>query len=248
MSMAIEVKLNMFEGPLDLLLHLIEKNKVDIYDIPISEITEQYLEYVRAMEEEDLDVMSEFLVMAATLLKIKTKMLLPKLEEEEDEDDPREELVRRLIEYKIYKYASIQLKDREYEAAKVFFKQKKLPEEVLMYREEVHPKDVIGDLTLLELQKVFQFVMRKRVDKLDPIRSKFGEIKREEISLEDKLIEVENLIFKKRQLIFRELLEGQESKEMVVVTFLSILELIKVGKVNVIQEGIGQEIQIQALG
>ncbi|MDD4371453.1 MAG: segregation/condensation protein A [Anaerostipes sp.] len=246
--MAIEVKLNMFEGPLDLLLHLIEKNKVDIYDIPISEITEQYLEYVRAMEEEDLDVMSEFLVMAATLLKIKTKMLLPKLEEEEDEDDPREELVRRLIEYKIYKYASIQLKDREYEAAKVFFKQKKLPEEVLMYREEVHPKDVIGDLTLLELQKVFQFVMRKRVDKLDPIRSKFGEIKREEISLEDKLIEVENLIFKKRQLIFRELLEGQESKEMVVVTFLSILELIKVGKVNVIQEGIGQEIQIQALG
>ncbi|MDD3185074.1 MAG: segregation/condensation protein A [Anaerostipes sp.] len=245
--MAIEVKLNTFEGPLDLLLHLIEKNKVDIYDIPISQITEQYLEYVKAMEEEDLDVMSEFLVMAATLLKIKTKMLLPKLEEEEDEDDPREELVRRLIEYKIYKYASMQLKDREYEAAKVFFKQKRLPEEVLMYREEVNPKDVIGDLTLLELQKVFQFVMRKRVDKLDPIRSKFGEIKREEISLEDKLVEVENLIFQKRQLIFRELLEGQESKEMVVVTFLSILELIKVGKVNVIQEGIGQEIQIQAL-
>lgn len=245
--MAIEVKLNTFEGPLDLLLHLIEKNKVDIYDIPISQITEQYLEYVKAMEEEDLDVMSEFLVMAANLLKIKTKMLLPKLEEEEDEDDPREELVRRLIEYKIYKYASMQLKDREYEAAKVFFKQKRLPEEVLMYREEVNPKDVIGDLTLLELQKVFQFVMRKRVDKLDPIRSKFGEIKREEISLEDKLVEVENLIFQKRQLIFRELLEGQESKEMVVVTFLSILELIKVGKVNVIQEGIGQEIQIQAL-
>lgn len=247
MNMAIEVKLNTFEGPLDLLLHLIEKNKVDIYDIPISQITEQYLEYVKAMEEEDLDVMSEFLVMAANLLKIKTKMLLPKLEEEEDEDDPREELVRRLIEYKIYKYASMQLKDREYEAAKVFFKQKRLPEEVLMYREEVNPKDVIGDLTLLELQKVFQFVMRKRVDKLDPIRSKFGEIKREEISLEDKLVEVENLIFQKRQLIFRELLEGQESKEMVVVTFLSILELIKVGKVNVIQEGIGQEIQIQAL-
>lgn len=245
--MAIEVKLNIFEGPLDLLLHLIEKNKVDIYDIPIFEITKQYVDYVRAMQEEDLDVMSEFLVMAATLLKIKSKMLLPKQEDDEEEEDPREELVRRLIEYKIYKYASMQLKEQEYEASKVFFKEKDLPEEVLLYREEVDPKEVIGDTTLLELQKVFQFVMRKRVDKLDPIRSKFGEIKKEEISLEDKLVEVENIIFQKKRIIFRELLEGQESKEMVVVTFLSILELIKVGKVNVTQEGIGQEIQIQAL-
>ena len=97
---AIDVKLNVFEGPLDLLLHLIEKNKVNIYDIPIVTITEQYLEYVNNMEEEDLDVMSEFLVMAATLIKIKSRMLLPKDEEtEEDEEDPREELVRRLLEY-----------------------------------------------------------------------------------------------------------------------------------------------------
>lgn len=104
---AIDVKLNVFEGPLDLLLHLIEKNKVNIYDIPIVTITEQYLEYVNNMEEEDLDVMSEFLVMAATLIKIKSKMLLPKDEEDpEDEEDPREELVRRLLEYKMYKYAA----------------------------------------------------------------------------------------------------------------------------------------------
>ena len=97
--MGIDIKVNAFEGPLDLLLHLIEKNKVDIYDIPISEITSQYLDYIRSMEEEDLDVMSDFLVMAATLLKIKAKMLLPVKEEEEEEGDPREELVRRLIEY-----------------------------------------------------------------------------------------------------------------------------------------------------
>ena len=88
---AIDIKLNVFEGPLDLLLHLIEKNKVDIYDIPISEITEQYLAYIREMEEEDLDVMSDFLVMAATLLRIKAKMLLPAKEDDEEEGDPREE-------------------------------------------------------------------------------------------------------------------------------------------------------------
>lgn len=104
--MALDIKLNVFEGPLDLLLHLIEKNKVDIYDIPIAEITEQYMEYIQAMKEAKLDSMSDFLVMAATLLKIKVKMLLPAPEEEEEEGDPREELVRRLIEYKIYKYAS----------------------------------------------------------------------------------------------------------------------------------------------
>ena len=111
---AIDVKLNVFEGPLDLLLHLLEKNKVNIYDIPIVTITEQYLDYVNHMEEEDLDVMSEFLVMAATLIRIKSKMLLPKVtEDDEEEEDPRDELVRRLLEYKMYKYAASELKDLE---------------------------------------------------------------------------------------------------------------------------------------
>ena len=135
--MGIDIKVNAFEGPLDLLLHLIEKNKVDIYDIPISEITSQYLDYIRSMEEEDLDVLSDFLVMAATLLKIKAKMLLPVNEEEEEEGDPREELVRRLIEYKIYKYASLQLKEREMTAEKSFFRSPDIPPQVLAYREEI---------------------------------------------------------------------------------------------------------------
>ena len=108
---ALDVKLNVFEGPLDLLLHLIEKNKVQIFDIPIVTITDQYIEYINNMEEEDLDVMSEFLVMAATLIRIKSKMLLPKDEEvSEEEEDPRDELVRRLLEYKMYKYAACELK------------------------------------------------------------------------------------------------------------------------------------------
>lgn len=110
--MELEFKLEKFEGPLDLLLHLIDKNKVDIYDIPIAEITDQYMDYVRQMEEEDMDVMSEFLVMAATLLDIKCRMLLPKeVDEEGEEEDPRAELVQKLLEYKMYKYMSAELRD-----------------------------------------------------------------------------------------------------------------------------------------
>lgn len=244
---SIDIKLNVFEGPLDLLLHLIEKNKVEIYDIPISEITEQYLAYIRQMEEEDLDVMSDFLVMAATLLRIKAKMLLPAREEDEEEGDPREELVRRLLEYKIYKYASKELKAREYEAEKTFFKERAVPEEVLKYRQPVDIREITRDVSMEDLNRIFQFVMRKREDKIDPIRSKFGEIKQEEVKLEDKMDEVEYLVLSKRRLSFRELLEGQVSKEQIVVTFLSILELMKVGKIRAVQERTGQEIIIEVL-
>ena len=118
--MAIPVKLPVFEGPLDLLLHLIDKNKIDIYDIPIVEITDQYLEYIHQMEREDLDIMSEFMVMAATLLDIKCRMLLPKeVNEEGEEEDPRAELVQQLLEYKMYKYMSYELRDRMNEAIRV---------------------------------------------------------------------------------------------------------------------------------
>ena len=124
--MAISVKLEVFEGPLDLLLHLIEKNKVDIYDIPIVEITAQYLEYIQNMETEDMNIMSEFLVMAATLLDIKCKMLLPKeVNEEGEEEDPRAELVQKLLEYKMYKYMSYELKDRQVDAGRTLFKGKR---------------------------------------------------------------------------------------------------------------------------
>ena len=110
--MALSVKLEAFEGPLDLLLHLIDKNKVDIYDIPIVMITEQYMDYIKQMETEDMNVMSEFLLMAATLLDIKCKMLLPaEVNEEGEEEDPRAELVQKLLEYKRYKYMSYELKD-----------------------------------------------------------------------------------------------------------------------------------------
>ena len=115
--MELSVKLPVFEGPLDLLLHLIDKNKIDIYDIPIVMITDQYLEYVQQMPQEDLNLMSEFMVMAATLLDIKCRMLLPKeVNEEGEAEDPRAELVARLLEYKMYKYMSFELRDRMDEA------------------------------------------------------------------------------------------------------------------------------------
>ena len=115
--MGISVKLQVFEGPLDLLLHLIDKNKVNIYDIPIADITEQYMEYVNKMQEEDLNVVSEFLVMAATLLDIKCRMLLPKeVDEEGNEQDPRAELVEKLLEYKLYKAMAEELKDKQMDA------------------------------------------------------------------------------------------------------------------------------------
>ena len=147
--MAIPVKLEAFEGPLDLLLHLIDKNKINIYDIPIALITEQYMEYLSVMEKQDLDNMSEFLVMAATLLKIKSKLLLPKEEtKEEIEEDPRQELVERLLEYKMYKFASLELKDRHLEADKKFFKKKTIPSELLAYKEEIPVEDVLSNISL----------------------------------------------------------------------------------------------------
>ena len=129
-NMAIPVKLEAFEGPLDLLLHLIEKNKIDIYDIPIVEITEQYLDYIKQMQNRDMNIMSEFLVMAATLLDIKCRMLLPKeVNEEGEEEDPRAELVQKLLEYKMYKYMSFELRDRQVDAARNMYREQNLPKE-----------------------------------------------------------------------------------------------------------------------
>lgn len=236
--MALPVKIENFEGPLDLLLHLIDINKFNIFDIPIVEITEQYLEYVRNMKTKDLNVMSEFLVMAATLLEIKAKMLLPtEVDEEGEEIDPRQELVRKLLEYKMYKYMSYELKDRMQDAAKAMYKEPTIPEEVESYIEPVDLEKLIGDLTLKKLNDIFQSVMKRQNDKIDPVRSKFGRIEKEEVSLEEKLDFVECYAKEHGTFSFQKLLEGQKSKMQVVVTFLAILELMKNGKIVIKQEG-----------
>jgi len=186
--MGIPVKLQVFEGPLDLLLHLIEKNKIDIYDIPIVEITNQYMEYIKAMQKEDLNIMSEFLVMAATLLDIKCRMLLPKeVNEEGEEEDPRQELVEQLLEYKMYKFMSYELKDRELDGDRIMYKTASIPDEVKGYVPPVDLDKLLGDLTLVQLNRIFKEVMKRQESKVDPVRSKFGKIEKEEVTLPDKL-------------------------------------------------------------
>ena len=217
-SMKIDIKLDVFEGPLDLLLHLIEKNKVSIYDIPIVEITNQYMEYIREMEKTySMESMSEFLVMAATLLKIKSKMLLPQPEKEEEED-PREELVRRLTEYKMYKYMSYELKDKMDTATGVFYKRATIPEEVLKYREPVDPSELLKGLTLNKLNQIYKSILKKQENKIDPIRSKFGTIEKEEISLSDKMLQMKEYTFHHRRFSFRQLLTEQSSRVQIIVT------------------------------
>ena len=245
--MGITVKLQVFEGPLDLLLHLLDKNKVNIYDIPIVEITAQYLEYIAEMKRNDLNVMSEFLVMAATLIDIKSRMLLPAVETEEEEiEDPRTELVQQLLEYKMYKCMAYELRDRQMDAQKVLFKEPTIPSEVAEYEQPIDIQALVSDLTLSKLNDIFKSVMKKQVEKIDPVRSKFGKIEKEEISLSDKLLSLEDYCLTHSQFSFRSLLEAQSSKMEIIVTFLAILELMKVGKIFITQDKTFDDIHIQS--
>jgi segregation and condensation protein A len=244
--MALSVKLEVFEGPLDLLLHLIEKNKVDIYDIPIVTITEQYLDYIRQMETEDMNIMSEFLLMAATLLDIKCKMLLPKeVNEEGEEEDPRAELVQKLLEYKMYKYMSYELKDRSMSAQKFLYKKATIPDEVAKYRPPVDYDYLLGDVNLQKLHGIFKETLKRREDKIDPIRSKFGNIEKDEIDLDGKTQYIKEYIWEHKTLSFRDLLEKQGSKMEIIVSFLVILELIKVGLITIEQDDTFDDIIIK---
>lgn len=245
--MELEVKLQAFEGPLDLLLHLIEKNKVDIYDIPIVEITEQYLDYVSKMPKDDLDLASEFLVMAATLIDIKSRMLLPKeIDENGEEIDPRAELVEKLIEYKMYKYAAVELRNMQVYAGKSMYKQPTVPEEVSKYEPPVNLDSLLADVDLNKLNDIFQMVLKRQVDKIDPVRSKFGKIEMEEVSLPDKITYVSTTVKKRKKCKFKQLLEEAHSKVEVIVSFLAILELIKVGEIEVRQDETFGEIYIDS--
>ena len=246
--MGIPVKLQVFEGPLDLLLHLIDKNKIDIYDIPIVEITNQYMEYIRDMEREDLNIMSEFLLMAATLLDIKCRMLLPKeVNEEGEEEDPRQELVEQLLQYKMYKYMSYELRDRQVDGEKIYYKEETLPDVVKSYVEPVNLDELLGDLTLSKLNDIFQEVLKRQTEKTDPIRSKFGKIEKEEVTLPEKLSYVEEYAKVHSHFSFRDLLKKQASKIQIIVTFLAILELMKVGKIRIEQENLFDDIVITAV-
>lgn len=246
MANSLSFKLDAFEGPLDLLLHLIEKNKINIYDIPIVTITEQYLEYIEEMKKQDMEVMSEFLVMAATLLNIKSKMLLPpEVKEDEEQVDPRAELVARLLEYKMYKYISEELKDKQLDAEKLVFKGSSIPSEIADIEDPVDVEELLSDLTLNKLHSIFESVIKKQADKIDPIRSKFGRIEHEEINLSGKIMEIQYYGIEHKHFSFRKLLENQGDKMNTIVTFLGVLELMKMGQVQVSQKELFDDIEIE---
>lgn len=243
--MSLSVRLEVFEGPLDLLLHLIEKNKIDIYDIPIVVITEQYLDYIKNMQTQNMNVMSEFLVMAATLLDIKCRMLLPKeVNEDGEEEDPRAELVQKLIEYKMYKYMAFELRDRQVDAAKTWYKKPMLPKEVRDYKAPIDYETLVGDVNLAKLNEIFKSVMRRQEDKIDPIRSRFGKIEKDEINLEEKQLYIEEFVRNHKRFSFRKLLEKQGSKMEIIVTFMAVLEMMKQGVISIEQETIFADIII----
>lgn len=247
--MGIPVKLQVFEGPLDLLLHLIEKNKVNIYDIPIVGITDQYMEYISQLEGQTLDVMSEFLVMAATLLDIKSRMLLPpEVTEEGEEIDPREELVQKLLEYKMYKYMSFELRERQEDAAFQMYKEPTIPPEVKAYREPIDIDKLLEGVTLTRLHSVFRDIMRRQENRIDPIRSKFGNLQKEELDLSETMQFVEQYIIEHRECMFREILDLRRGKLYRIVTFLTLLQLMKEGIVEVEQPETFADIYISYTG
>jgi len=216
-------KLENFEGPLDLLLHLITKNKVSIYDIPIVEITDQYMEAIAGVEEAQLDNTSEFLVLAAQLLYIKSKLLLPK-DEEEEEEDPREELAQRLLEYQKYKEASKELRKTEFWSQYMFFKDAEKIDFPAPPYDRHHET--------AELIDAFNAILQRKIRREKPKKKAFaGIVGREKVSVEDMVEKVCKMLSKKRNLPFKSMFKRSDSKPEMIATFLALLEMIKLSKI-----------------
>lgn len=222
--------INDFEGPLDLLLHLIKTSEMSIYDIKIEKITKQYLDFINSMENMNLSIASEYLVMASELIEIKSRMLLPNkkdMDEDEYEEDPRENLINRLIEYKKYKDMIDTFKVLEEERQDIFTKE---PINLSEYRTEEVTND--GGLSLDDLLNALNNFLKRKEDE-KPISTK---ITKKEISVKDRTVQIRNILSKKKKVSFYDLFEVK-TKEYVVVTFLSILEMAKYGEINIVQEG-----------
>jgi len=232
----INVKLEVFEGPMELLYHLIEKNEIDIYDIPIAELADQYIDYIQKFPY-DMDSMSSFLVMASSLLEIKSKLLLPSLKAEEDEEtDPREELVKRLLEYKRFKEISEVLKNRFLSEGNLIFKETDEEIKNLMGLKSIDTEEILSGVSMDTLYRIFEDVLNRKELKVDKIRSSFGSIKRDSFTIEEKIQAIQNMLHKKRKFEFKEIFQDDTEKMEVVVTFLALLELIKQKEVKVNQD------------
>lgn len=234
-----KLTINDFEGPLDLLLHLVKESKMDIYDLQIEKITKQYIDFIESMKNLDIDIASEYLVMATSLVHIKSKMLVNIKDEEEEETQEeittKEELERRLIEYEEYKRLSEDFKELESKRQEVFTK---LPESLSEYREEI---ELNTDTTLDDLIKAFEdFLSRQKFTK--PLDTK---ITTRELSISRRSKEIRNIIKYKKKVDFFELFE-EITKPYIVVTFLSVLEMAKTGEINIKQDKNFDNIIIEA--
>ncbi len=221
----ISFKLESFEGPLDLLLHLISKNKVSIYDIPIVEITDQYVEAIEGIENTDIENASEFIVLASQLLYIKSRMLLPKNEAEEEEEDPRDELAKRLLEYQRYKEASKELRKTEFWSRYMVFKE---AEDIKF---PVPEYDVQHEVS--ELFDAFQAIMERKQRQKPPEKRAFaGIVGREKVSVSDMVKKVIGLVKSAKRLKFASIFKPEDSKPEMIATFLAILEMIKLNRIT----------------
>jgi len=231
----VTIKLARFEGPLDLLLHLIKRDEIDIYDIPISHITQQYLAYIELMRALDLDVAGEFLVMAATLMRIKAKMLLPlpAIGEEEEEGDPREELVQRLVEYRQFKEAASTLKLREEDRRQLF------------ERGMVPGDDEMGPLPLAPASLFDLLDALNRVMSRVPEPAVY-EVQGEIYGVEEKMSLIATMVAERGKVSFTELLLRCRVRAEMIVTFMALLELIKLGQVWVVQSANFADITLMA--
>jgi len=235
-----EIKINDFEGPLDLLLHLIKESNVDIYDISIEDVTKQYLDYIKKMEELNLSIASEYLIMAAELIEIKSKMLLPKrqIEKSEEEIDDREDLINRLIEYQ--KYKEITSKLREFRNDRDMFYTKD-PSSLNEFRKENTTINLQVDFN--DLMDAFQkYLERKKLEK--PLNTK---ITKKELSVHDRCIKIKNILREKKEVKFTELFDIV-NVPYVVVTFLSILELVKKNEIILMQNDNFSDISLSMRG
>ena len=230
-----KIKLEVFEGPLDLLLYLVKKDHLNIYDIPIAKVTEQYLQYLNLMQMLDLNVAGEFLVMAATLMQIKSKMLLPAEEgaPEEEQEDPREELVRRLLEYEKFKEIAEDLRQKETDQREVF-KRPKL---------EVEKKPQEGQETYFEAS-IFDLINAFSQALKDVPREVFYEVVKDKFTMEEATHQILHLLLIKPEVKLSELFGRSKNKLEIIVTFLAVLELIKVKEIIARQSEMFQEIEI----
>lgn len=243
---SINVHLEAFEGPFDLLFHLIEKNEIDIYDIPIAQLTEQYIAFLEQAEYKNMDGMSEFLLMAATLIEIKSKLLLPKQKQEQPQQDPREELVNKLLEYKKFKEITEDLKKREETAALVLYKEADKAVEKLKQsnKQDLDLDKFLCGITLDNLYEAFTEVMKRRETKVDRVRSSFKSVERDLYTIDEKIDYIRDLLILRPSVSFYTIFRPKAVKMEIVVTFLALLELIKMKEVSVSQKETFSEILI----